>query len=301
MTTSSFLIYFLLNIFIFAAQSDINNIKSVSTINYNLSSPDKIYNLPEILNEISGITETDASSIACIQDENGILFIYDLIKEQIKKQAYFYSDGDYEGIARVNKTIYILRSDGRLFEINNYESSNFTIVSYPTGIQAQDNEGLCFDQKANRLLIAPKGIAGKESENENKRFIYAFDLKSKKLIEKPVFVFDLSVIKKFASENKIKVPRRNGKKEHENEPIIEFRTSAIGIHPITNKLFVLSGTEQLLFVFDMNGNIEYMEKLEKDLFNQPEGITFLKNGDMLISNESQNRRPTLVRFNYFKK
>ena len=54
----------------------------------------------------------------------------------------------------------------------------------------------------------------------------------------------------------------------------------------------------MLFVFDMNGTIEYMEKLNPDIFNQPEGITFLKNGDMLISNEGQNKNPTLLRFNY---
>jgi hypothetical protein len=301
MAASYFLLFFFLNIFIYANQTDKNSVKPVRAINYNLSSPDKIYILPYTLNEISGITETNASSIACIQDENGILFIYDLIKEQIKKQYYFYSDGDYEGIARVDKTVYILRSDGMLFGITNYESSNFTLASYSTGIPAKDNEGLCFDQKANRLLIAPKDHIGKESENKDKRFIYAFDLKSKKLTEKPVFIFDLSVIKKFALENKIKVPMDDGKKKHKNEPAIEFRTSAIGIHPLTHRLFVLSGMEQLLFVFDMNGNIEYMEKLDSDLFNQPEGITFLKNGDMLISNEAQNKKPTLVRFNYLKK
>ena len=53
-------------------------IKHVVAINYNLSKPDKIYILPPALKEVSGITGTDASSIACIQDENGIIFIYDL-------------------------------------------------------------------------------------------------------------------------------------------------------------------------------------------------------------------------------
>jgi len=301
MAASAFLLFFFLNIFICTNHADRNSIKPVGSINYNLSSPDKIYILPYILNEISGITETDVSSIACIQDENGILFIYDLIKEQIKKQYYFYYDGDYEGITRVDKTVYILRSDGTLFEITNYESANFKLLSYSTGIPVKDNEGLCFDQKANRLLIAPKDNFGKESENKDKRFIYAFDLKSKKLNEKPVFVFNLSVIKKFALENKVKIPMASDKKGHKNEPIIEFITSAIGIHPLTNRLFILSAMEHLLFVFDMKGNIEYMEKLDSDLFRQPEGITFLKNGDMLISNESQNKKPTLVRFNYLRK
>jgi hypothetical protein len=43
-----------------------------------------------------------------------------------------------------------------------------------------------------------------------------------------------------------------------------------------------------------------MEKLDDDLFNQPEGLTFLSNGDMLISNESKNKPPTIVRCNFRK-
>ena len=58
-----------------------NSENTVVAINYNLSNPDKIYVLPNSLKEVSGITETDASSIACIQDEKGILLIYDLVKE----------------------------------------------------------------------------------------------------------------------------------------------------------------------------------------------------------------------------
>jgi hypothetical protein len=295
-----FLILFL-NIFIPADQHNKNGSGSVVPIAYNLSAPDKVIVLPSSLNEISGITEINASSVACIQDNNGILFIYDLKKEQIKIQDYFYENGDYEGIAWVDNIIYVLRSDGGLFAITNYESSTFKVLSYITGIPANDNEGLCYDQKADRLLIGPKSNVGEKSANKDRRFIYSFDLKSKKLLAEPAFIFDLSVIKKFALKNKIKVPLTNPKKGHKKEPIIEFRISALGINPLTNKLFVLSGIEQLLLVFNMEGTIEYMGKLDPDLFPQPEGITFLKNGDMLISNESHGKMPTIVRLNYLKK
>jgi len=300
MAASFFLLLFFLKIFFFANQSELIMVKSVRTINYDLSKPDKIYTLPSILNEISGITEINASSIACVQDENGILFIYDLIREQIIKQKFFNYNGDYEGIARVDKKIFILRSDGGLFEISDYEAADLPSQYYPTGIKAKESEGLCFDPKGNRILIAPKDYVGKKSENKNKRIIYGFNLNAKKLIEKPVFIFDLSDIKKFAFDNKIKVPMDKDKKKDEKKPIIEFRPSAIGIHPLTNKLFVVSGMERLLFVFNRNGKIEFMEKLDSDLFRQPEGITFLKNGDMLISNEGQKSKPTILRFNYLK-
>jgi hypothetical protein len=295
------LLFLILNIFIDGDLSDKNNARQVIPINYNLSSPDKIFILPKVLNEISGISGADASSIACIQDENGFLFIYDMIKEQINKQLSFYHNGDYEGIALADKTAYILRSDGMLFEVTNFDSGNGKTVSYSTGIPANDNEGLCYDRSANRLLIAPKSKVDNKSGNKDQRFIYAFDLKSKKLIVNPVFVFDVSIIKKFAKENNIKLPKGGDKKGDKNESTVEFRPSAIGIHPITNRLYLISGMEKMLFVFDMKGNIEFMEKLDSDLFLQPEGITFLKNGDMLISNEGQNKKPTILRFNYSEK
>jgi len=289
-----------LQIFFSSNQSESNVERQLRAINYDLSKPDKIYYLPPILTEVSGITEINATSIACIQDENGIIFIYDLLKQNIISQIYFNYNGDYEGIARVGKKVFILRSDGILFEVPDYEAANTKPIYYNTGIQAKESEGLCFDQKGNRLLIAPKDYVGKESENKSKRVIYAFDLKSKKIIDPPVFIFDLSDLKKFALDHKVKVPMDKDKKKEKNKPIIEFRASAIGIHPLTDQLFVVSGMEKLLFVFDMNGDIEFIQKLDSDLFNQAEGITFLKNGDMLISNEGQKNKPTIIRFNYIR-
>ncbi len=146
--------------------------------------------------------------------------------------------------------------------------------------------------------MLPKATPEKKSGNKKKRFIYGFDLISKKLINEPVLIFDLDEIERFALENKIKVPMKDKKKGGKKEPDIKFRMSAIEIHPITGRLFVLSSIDKLLFVFNMKGEIEYMERLKPDLFNQPEGITFMKNGDLYISNEGKKKSPTLVRFKY---
>jgi uncharacterized protein YjiK len=127
--------------------------------------------------------------------------------------------------------------------------------------------------------------------------LYGFDLGSKKLIKGAVLRLDIKMIERFAIENNIRVPVK-GKKGEEKKPDIKLKISAISIHPISGRLYVLSGTERLLLVFDMNGNIEYLVRLDKDLFPQPEGITFMKNGDMFISNEGRHAEATLIRFNY---
>ena len=268
---------------------------------YNLASPDVSIILPGILHEISGLTYIDSTSVACIQDEKGILFVYDLIKKEIINQYPFHSKGDYEGIARVDKTIYVLRSDGNIFGISDYESENSVVTNYHTGIPAKNNEGLCYDKSNNRLLVACKGISAKGSGHKDKRVIYGFDLISKTLTKKPVFEFDIKAIKEFALNKEVKLRKKTKKKGRVAEPMIRFETSDIGIHPLTGKLFLLSSTDHLMFIFDMNGSIEQIEELSPGLFIQPEGITFFENGDLLISNEGKNRNATLLRFNYRQK
>jgi len=261
-----------------------------------LNNPDTTFILPDTLREISGLTNIDESTVACIQDENGILFIYDIIQNKIKKQYSFNIDGDYEGITLVGKSMYILKSDGVLFEISDYTNEAFELKSYNTGIPADNNEGLCFDAEKNRLLIACKSKLGKGPELKDKRAIYAFDLRSKKLSSEPVFNFDVAEIKKFAREKELNLPEKAKKKG--TEPIIKFFSSAIAIHPITKKLYLLSAADHMLFIFDENGKIEHLEQLNPNVFNKSEGITFLNNGDMLITNEAQKMKPTLLRFKY---
>jgi hypothetical protein len=267
-------------------------------IDYNLASPDRVYILPPVLFEISGITEVDASTIACVQDENGIVFFYDLNKNQTNRHIVFASAGDYEDLARVDNTLYILRSDEVLAGISNFKSANFKREAYPAGIPGRNAEGLCYDKNNNRLLIAAKEISDDNSDNKDKRFIYGFDTGSKKLIEDPVISIDLQEVNRFAIKNNIKVPMKSKKKGGKEEPDIKLQISAFGINPVTDRLFIISGRERLFFVFDKLGNIEYIEKLNPDLFPQPEGITFMRNGDMLISNEGRNELATILRFNY---
>ncbi len=266
---------------------------------YDLEKPDLQLTLPDTLREVSGLVVLDANTIACVQDENGILFVYDLKKNKIKYQYAFHVNGDYEGLALVDKTIYVLRSDGMIFQIDDHAAKKKYSNSYKTGVPATNNEGLCYDQKHNRLLVGCKSSHGKGPAFKDKRAIYSFDLKTKKLSEKPIYEIDLALIRKFAEEKGIQFPVRL-KKGGEKVVVLRFRISALGIHPVTGKLFVLSALDHSIFVFDEKGQIEHIERLNREMFNKAEGIAFLPNGDMLITNEGQNKKPTLLRFKYVK-
>lgn len=265
---------------------------SINAIGYDLNNPEETIILPPVLHEISGITLIDSTSVACVQDENGIVFIYDLNSKEIRKYFTFYGNGDYEDITYANEKLYVLRSDAVLFEINDFHDSEIAEEIKLKKIPHDEFEGLCYDRLNKRLLIAPKDKADKDAEVETKRGIYGFNLSRKHLIEKPVMNFKLSSIKKFASEDK------NFNKKNDDKPDIKFEPSAIGIHPVNGDLFIISAEDHLMFVFNMKGNIKNIFRLDPYLFNMPEGITFFENGDMLISNEGDNLRPTILRFSY---
>jgi uncharacterized protein YjiK len=274
------------------------NIKTESPEGYKFASPDAVVILPSVLHEISGLTLFDPASFACIQDEAGIVFILDLASSQIKRQLPFASKGDFEGIAKTDKSIFVLRSNGTLYELSDLESDEITVNIYETGVPSKDNEGLCYDADSNRLLIACKEKVSKGSGTKDTRYIFGFDLKSKTLTEEPSYTFEIQSIIDFAVKNNIDLPQKTKKKNQKSEPDLKFRPSGIDIQPVSKDFYLLSSDDKMLFVFSYSGTIKNIVNLDKTLFNQPEGITFLENRDLLISNEGQNRNPTLLRFNY---
>ena len=286
-------------IFLTLSQCKNNIVNIEKSTGYNFKSPDESIELPSVLHEISGLTYIDSINFACIQDENGILFIYDFRDRKIAREFKFFSKGDYEGIARVDDTIYVLRSDGVLFEIADYKSDSIIVIPYQTNIPSKDNEGLCYDSENRRLLIACKENTGKGELSKDKRYIFAFNLDSMYLVPDPVFSFDIEKLKEFAKINKVKLPLKGKAKGLSVESVLKLQASEIAIHPLSKKIYILSAEDYMLFVFDKTGKIEQMVMLNHTLFNQPEGITFLENGDMLISNEGPGKGPaTLLRFNY---
>jgi uncharacterized protein YjiK len=260
---------------------------AVSPSGYNLSSPDQTIKLPLALREVSGITMTDSRTLACVQDENGLIFLVDVEKGELKSYFPFHSNGDYEGIAYAGTDIYVLKSNGNIYQVSFSGASGNTRKILKADIDKADFEGLCLDRKNNRLLAVPKNNPLEDSEDKNRHPAYGLDLKTETFAGTPVFYFDRKSIKEFAKKNDI--------------DDAAFKPSAIGIHPVTGEIYVLSAASRMLFVFSPNGSIRHIEKLKRGIFNMPEGISFTPEGDMFISNEGGESSPTILRFNYIGK
>jgi uncharacterized protein YjiK len=256
---------------------------------YHFSKAERTIYLPDTLREISDLCLIDSSTVACIQDENGIIFFLNLNTGTLTRQFTFSGNGDYEGIAFVRDRYYVLRSDGVIFEVVLRGKKVPMVQQHHTQIPASDNEGLFYDEAQQRLLIACKSKKTADLSQKNKRFIYAFDLQKKSLEKTPAFIFDVAEVVQFARTWEIplieKAPKLKTKK---NEgPVIRFAMSAIAIQPLTQHLYVLSAEDYLLLIYDLKGQLLDVVPLPPHLCNKAEGIAFMKNGTLLISNEGQ--------------
>ena len=282
-------------IFLFLVACSSSPVLTENLVDYNYASPTRRYELPSILKEVSGLVVKDSLTVVCVQDELGVLYDYSLSTKNIVAETDFAEPGDFEGIAKVKGDYWVLRSDGVLFRVSLIKN-NHVIESFSTQIPADNNEGLCYDSKNNRLLIACKGKIGKGKELKDKRRIYAFDLNTKVLSEEPVYDFDLAEVIGYVKKEELNVPTREKKKE--DVPVIRFRISAIGIHPITGELYVLSSADHMLLIYSASGQLLEVNLLDEEMYNKPEGISFFENGDLLITNEGQDKHPTLFLLNY---
>jgi uncharacterized protein YjiK len=243
-----------------------------NSFGYDLTMPERVYKMPKPLKEISGISLLSESIMACIEDNHGIIYLYDLKKGKITKQIRFDEKGDYEDIAEADNNFYVLRSDGVIFKIfaNNTEF-------YQTPLNSENNtEGLCLDKKKNCLLIACKDDPGAHISKDNKS-VYKFSLSSHMLQVQPSFSISIDDI-----------GLSNAK---------DFSPSGIAIHPQSENIFIISSRGNILVEADNTGKILHAEKLDGKFFMQPEGICFSPEGDLFISNEGQgHEHGTILKF-----
>jgi uncharacterized protein YjiK len=265
-------------------------------LGYRLDQPDDTIILPPELSEISGITDLSDHEIGCVQDEDGIIFTLDLRSRSITRRLRFAGPGDYEGLTFVNPKLFVLRSDGRLYEVE-VSADAPRIKTYTLNLPTKNNEGLGFDSKHRRLLIAPKEKAGKGSELKDTRWVFGFDLVQMKSVREPLMKIELSALRQYAQMHEKKLPER-ATKRGAPRPALRFLPSSIAVHPKSNMVFLLSAIDHSLVVLDRDGNIAGYTMLDPALFRQPEGMTFLSDGTLLIANEAASAKATLLQFRW---
>lgn len=239
------------------------------------------WEMPDELTEISALSYIDDDRFACVQDELGTIFIYNIATSSIESRVPFAKSGDYEGLAMVGNIAWVLRADGKLFEINDISAQKPDVKEYSTHLTAEQNvEGLCYDKEHNRLLLA---IKDKEPDSKDYKGVYAFNLADKKMPEEPVFRIDLANPLLRASNDSKDSEKKSG-----------IKPSAIAVHPSTGDIYITDGPDAKLLVMDAKGTIKALYQLDHNKFIQPEGITFKSDGHLFISNEGKKQKGNIL-------
>ena len=251
---------------------------------YDITKPENT-ELGNKLREISGICWVNDSLMLANNDEAGKIFAINLkdMKDFTYRNVEFGKKEDYEDIVRVDSSIYLLISTGQIVEVTGYTNEENIQSTIVATIGGKDNEfeSLYYDPSIHSLIMLCKNC---NKEKDKIRSAFRFDLATKTLIDTPYFTIDLDIIRKKLDDSRA-----------------EFRPSAAAIHPVQNKLYIVSSIGKLMVVTDTKGKVQQTIPISPIMFPQPEGITFAANGDMYISNESPlDERATLLKFNYKK-
>jgi uncharacterized protein YjiK len=244
-------------------------------IPYDLNNPKKIYKLPNKYKEISGIWLLQGlNSLAFVQDEAIRVYQFDLSSEEITKYAK-HGAGDAEDIVILDDTAYILQAGKRpaIYEITDYMAGSAQCNRYDLNLKEEYNpEGLCHDAKESRLLIACKGSL---INGDTERKIFSFDIKSGKQSNTPVFTINCQDFLDGDGDT--------------------FNPSGIAIHPISNDIYLIGAKGvKMIVCYGLNGRFKGAERLDKNRFNQPEGIAFSKSGELIISSEGKKGKKARI-------
>jgi hypothetical protein len=185
--------------------------------------------------------------------------------------------GDFEGIAVAGERFFLISSTGDLVEFR--EGSGGSSVGYqvhPLGLgRLCEMEGLAFEESGNALLLPCKT----PRTGKFKDYLVVFSVPLDSLSPDP--------------EPRVLLPLRDLDSAGLGK---NFHPSSIVVHPESGSLILAAAREEALVELSPEGEILATKELKRKRHPQPEGMTFLPDGSLVIADEGQGGRGTLTRY-----
>ncbi|MEZ6038429.1 MAG: hypothetical protein R3F29_13175 [Planctomycetota bacterium] len=248
--------------------------------NFDFARPLASFALPEELAEISGLATVDERTVACVEDETGTVFLLDVTTGAVTTRLPFGKDGDYEGLARLGDAYWVLRSDGRLDELRPDGDRLRRSRRLELDLPHDELEGLDASADGRQLLIAPKSEPRKKRDRDARR-VYRLDPSVDE--PQPTVLFETTAAAVAAQLLRLGA---------DAEP--DVRLSSIAEQPGTGLYYTLSGADRTLLVFTADGAVCGAHRFAKKDLPQPEALTFLPSGELVVSSEGGKGSARLV-------
>lgn len=268
---------------------------SGQAIPYDMRKPATVFELPALLREVSALTDVDAETIACVQDENASVYFLSTRTGLIVDSVQFAGPADMEGLTRVGNEFFALRSDGLIYRLGDGGSRLALRDTFRIEVPNRNIEGLGYDERTGMVLVSPKDFAKGSKQGKDERMLYALDPQTTQKAPRAVLKLSLDKLEREATAKGIVVPSEKKGKGKEKS-LLKLRYSSVAVQPSTGHYYLLSAVDRTLLVMDRDGALVDLVQLDPKLLPKAEGITFMPNGDMWLSSEGKGRTPVLVRY-----
>lgn len=229
--------------------------------------------LPDRLREISGLALTADERLLAVTDEEAIVYEIDYTNRKLVK-AFALGEptlrGDFEGIAVLGGTVWLMTSEGVLFSApEGADGERVLYERFATNLEEEcEFEGLTSSAAGDALLLICK------------------DPKKNK---------DLSIFEWSPATWETRRHALPEKAMEEAAGSKKINPSGIDIDPATGDFIVISALQNIVLRLDGAGElVGAIMRLAPDRHPQAEGIAVTKDGRMLIADEAGNGQARLA-------
>lgn len=235
----------------------------------------KTFSLVRGMKEISGLAVASENSVFAHGDEDAIIYEIDLTDGKVIRAFALGKptlSGDYEGIAAYDDHIYIITSNGFLYESEYGEhQARVKFNAYDTGVgEFCEVEGLSlapFEGRIPEFIILCK--EAKVDAYKDKITLFRWSLQNRKPLTEPWLSIECKTV--LTDEKDCK----------------KFLPSGVAWKPDEHLLFIISAVGHRIIEMSDTGELVTEGRLKKKYHPQAEGITIMPDGRVIISDEAE--------------
>jgi uncharacterized protein YjiK len=236
--------------------------------------------MPGDLKEISGIAMTADGRLLAHDDELSRIFEIDPRRGVIVKSFLFGNGlrGDFEGITIAGQTIWVIKSNGKLYSFREGENgTRVPYTSFDTKLGKEcEFEAVAYQADSSLLVLPCKNARGKGFDDE--LVIYRWRIGS-----------DAS-----SGITKLEIPLSEAVG---NNKWKRFRASDMTIDPLTGDYVLISSLEHGLIVMRPDGEVIDSRSLPGK-HHQAEGVAITKDSILIISDEASSKPAALTLYRW---
>lgn len=237
------------------------------------------WKLPDKLNEISGLATTTDGRLLAVADEAAIVYELDYEKGRLVK-AFALGDpavrGDFEGIATLEERVWLVTSDGLLYEAaEGVDGERVVYEVHRTDVgRSCEIEGLTARQAGGALLLLCKNLR-RGSELDGLAIFVWSPAERRVLHAETIMLPDRRIV------NELRDPR--------------LRPSGLAVDGHSGNLLIVAARPGAVIEMTADGTFVAAAELRSGArHRQPEGIEVLSDGGLLIADEGGGHKARLA-------